>query len=225
VSGSLLEGVRGLLERTYRIRSGLGPIAPFVIGDRGLRAIYGLRSAALDVGSGTLSGPKMLVREKNDRVSACVYFPDAMIRRLERFPPQRGLREENFDAFAAFVEEIDHLLVLAEHSIGRRPVRLFELELHADVSKYLVLARFLAGATGRRLPEHRIWLRRRLFEGVRSCEDDPAARERYRDAARSAVRLLDGLDRLDPARRLSVLRRFHDASVSVKLRLIATIAA
>ena len=35
MSGSLLESVRGLIERTYRIRSGLTEIGPFVIGDLG----------------------------------------------------------------------------------------------------------------------------------------------------------------------------------------------
>ncbi len=218
MTAPLLEAIRGLIERTYAMRSGLAEIGPFVIGDQGLRTLYEAREVA-DIGTAT-EGAKTLVRETADGVAACVYFPDEMIRQLEAYPPTRGLGEENLDAFAAFVEEIDHLLVIAERSLGRRPVSLFELELHADVSKYMVLARFLAGRPGTLDERHRIWLRRRLFDSSRVDDDDPSSRERYRDASRWAVRMLDGLDALEPRRRLGFLRRFHRAPVAAKLRQI-----
>ena len=37
---TLLETVRGLLERTYRIRTGLANLGSFVIGDLGYRELY-----------------------------------------------------------------------------------------------------------------------------------------------------------------------------------------
>jgi hypothetical protein len=66
-----------------------------------------------------------------------------MIRHLEAKPPQRGVNEDNVDAFAVLVEELDHLLVTAERAHAGRGVSLLELEIQANVSKELVLSRFL----------------------------------------------------------------------------------
>ena len=98
------------------------------------------------------------MRHSENELRASIYFPDPMIRLLERHPPQRGLGTVNVDAFATLVEEIDHLLLIAERSRMGRPVTLFELELHANVSKYLVGARFLVDADGGLAPERRDWL-------------------------------------------------------------------
>ena len=219
MNGSLLEVVRGLLVRTYRIRCGLRTLEPFVIGDLGYRALYGegRRRQSVDAGD---AGARTLVRDTDRGLAACVYFPDEMIRRLEDHPPHLGVRASNVGVFATFVEEIDHLLLLAERSVRGRPVSLFELELHANVSKYLVLVRFLAGSRGRLTEERRDWLHRRLFDDVEFCDEDPAVRQRYRDAARWAVRLIGALAGLDGPRCVDALRRFHRAGVPGKLRLI-----
>lgn len=222
MTGSLLETVRGLIERTYRIRSGIGELGPFLVGDVGYRRLIASSACRRGIGSADGQGAKTLIRETDDGgVSACIYFPDEMIRRLEAFPPQRGVREENLRAFATFVEEIDHLLVIAERNLGRRPVSLFELELHANVTKYLVLARFAAGSSPRLREHDRIWLRHRLFEEPRFCDEDPAVRERYRAAARRGVQMLDALATLAPAACIEVLRSFHAADLGTKLRLIS----
>jgi hypothetical protein len=218
---SLLDTVHGLLARTYGLLPAVGDPARFVIGDRGYRCLYGVDQTA--AGSGCGDGARLLVRETADCVRVALYYPDALIRRLESYPPQYGVGDENVDAFAVLVEELDHLLVVAERASERRPVSLFELELHANVSKYLVLSRFLAGRARRVGPEVKLWLRERLFSRVRYCDDDPSARQRYRDAARWAVRFLDGLSFLDPAARLQALRAFHRASSSDKVRAIAAL--
>jgi hypothetical protein len=212
--------VGGLIERTYRLQTGLAELAPFVIGDRGYRRLYVAPADGQRIGCPDGQGARTLVRETADGVTGCIYFPDAMIRQLEAYPPQCGVREENLAPFATFVEEIDHLLVIAERSLERRPVSLFELELHANLSKYLVLARFLAGRRPRMGDRQRFWLRHGLFDGVTFSDADPAVRERYREAALWAVRLIDGLAAEDPAATVEALRRFHSADVPGKLRLI-----
>lgn len=221
---SLLESVAGLLSRTYRMRPGLTEIAPFVIGDRGYRALYASRAVTQSAASATGAGARTLVREMCGRVHACIYFPDAMIQQLETHPPQYGLGEENLGAFSTFVEEIDHLLVIAECERMGRSASLFELELHANVSKHLVLTRFLAGRAPRLDPARRIWLRRRLFDGGRYCDKDPQVRRRYEDAARWAVRMLDALLRLSAAECIDTLRRFHATNAAGKLELIGRLA-
>ncbi len=222
---SLLEIVRGLLERTYRLRTGGLDLARFVIGDEGYREIYGTRREVRRVATATGEGARTLVRESADGVLARLYYPDALIDRLERHPPQRGLGEENVDGFAVLVEELDHLLCIADGAVQGRSLTLFELELHANVSKYLVLARFLAGEAGRLRTPERSWLRFHLFEKIRYRDGDPVVRERYREAARWAVRMLDAMASLPAPARVETLRTFHDLGAAGKLRLIDGLAA
>jgi len=217
---TLLESVRGLLERTYRMDLRLADLGPFVIGDEGYRRLYGGERVYRTAGCPAANGAQTLVREADASVRARIYFPDAMIRRLEANPPQNGLCEANVDPFAVFVEEIDHLLLLAERTWQARPVTLFEMELHANVSKYLVLSRFLAGGRPRLDSRQRLWLRHQLFDKGQFRDDDEALRERYRDAAHWAVKFLDRLREQRGTARLRRLRRFHEVGACEKLRLI-----
>jgi len=219
-AGSLLQGVQGLLERTYGMRTRLDA-ARFVIGDLGYRTFY------VEVRSGGPErGARTLVRETGEGVRAAIYYPDGMIAALERHPPHRGLIEANVDAFAALVEELDHLLCIAEAAERARPVSLLELELHADVSKALVLSRFLAGRDARPLdPERRTWLRYHLFHKGEWMGETAAECARYREAARLALRFLDAVERLRPETRLQVLRTFHAASGAGKRELIQQLPA
>jgi hypothetical protein len=218
VSGEpLLESLCALLRRTYALDAPLLPIGRYVIGDEGLRALY--PNGGDEVRSETGAGARLLVRETGSGVRACIYYPDAMIRRLEDKPPQRGLNDDNVDEFAVLVEELDHLLVAAERAHAGRGVSLLELELQADVSKDLVLSRFLAGENRRLRPERRAWLRDRLFHARAYSDPDPGIRQRYDDASRFALRFLRSLESLPPLQRVARLRRFHRAPLSVKLEM------
>ena len=217
---SLFQGVQGLLERTYGMRTGLDA-ARFVIGDLGYRKFYlEVRSGGPEVGARTL------VRETDEGVRAAIYYPDGMIARLEAHPPHQGLGDANVDAFAALVEELDHLLCIAEAADLGRPVSLLELELHANVSKALVLARYLAGAVARPLDAaRRTWLRYHLFHKGEWAGETAWERERYREAARLALRFLDALERCPPPARLLMLRQFHAAAGQAKRELIDRLEA
>ena len=206
---SLLEQLRGVIERTYAVASGIREIAPYVIGDRGYRQFYAV----------TDDRAKTLIREHRGDLHACIYYPDWMIRRLEEHPPQRGLNPLNVDAFATLVEELDHLVLLAWRGRQRRPVRLLELEIQANITKVLVMQRFLA--SGRKLSdERRHWLYAQLFGRPEFVDRDPEVRQRYRDASRYALRFLERLPRT-PQRRLAQLRQFYRLDGMQKLELLA----
>jgi hypothetical protein len=215
---SLLESVASLLQRTYAMR-GHGQLEPFVIGDEGMRRLYRRQGSDRHMHAVELGDAATLVRETEQGIAACIYFPDTLIDRLEREPPQRGITPSNFDSFATFVEEIDHLLLLRERARSGQPLRLVELELHANVSKYLVLARFLDASTGGLDRERAHYLAARLFEHSR-LDEQGAARERYLIAGRWAMQFIRGLIPLEPRRTLEILRRFHRDSLSRKLQLI-----
>lgn len=217
---SLIEIVQGLLERTYRMRPGVDDPARFIIGDVGYRRLYGAGGYGWRASSVGPDGARTLVRESREGLRVCIYLPDTLIRRLERRPPQHGLCDDNVDPFATLVEELDHLLVIAERSVQDREVSLFELELHANVSKHLVLSRFLAGRRVWLSERRRRWLRHHLFEKFEFTDADAEVRSRYREAARWAVRFLDRLRECRREIRIETLRGFHLASGPGKLRLI-----
>jgi hypothetical protein len=195
------------------------PIGCYVIGDRGLRTLY--PSGASCARSSAGDGARLLVRETSAGLRACIYYPDAMIRHLEEKPPQHGIDEDNVEAFAVLVEELDHFLVAAERAHAGRGVSLLELEIQANVSKDLVLSRFLSGR-GRRLdPGRRAWLRHHLFHGRSYSDADPAVRARYDEASTLALRFLRSLERWPSRLRVERLRRFHRAPLAEKLTLSA----
>ena len=104
---------------------------------------------------------------------------------------------------------IHHLLCIADGVRTGRSFSMFELELHANISKYLVLSRFLSGPRSALVAERRAWLRFHLFDKREFTDADPGVQRRYQDAARWAVRLLDALQTLEPRGRIGTLRHFH----------------
>ena len=148
---TLLEVLQTLIERTYRMETGVREIERFVVGDRGFRRLYAAREVVHVVESAGFADAQVLVREGGDGVRVNIYYPDALIAALEGRNPLRGLDVSNLDAFAVFVEELDHFLVLAARALEGRAVSLFELELHANVTKYLAARHFLERTLGRPL--------------------------------------------------------------------------
>jgi hypothetical protein len=208
---ALLEVLAGLIQRTYGFHAGLGDLGRFVVGDLGYRRLRS-RGPVVRTGRSLEEGARLLLRSEGAHWAAAIYYPDALIEQLERHDPRQELGDHNVDAFAVFVEELDHLLTLADRARPGRPaLTLLELEWHAEVTKYLSCAHFLARTRGlRRLgPAQRLWLRFRLFERAEYAEPDPEVNARYREARRRAVRLLDRIQGLLPAERIAYLRAFH----------------
>lgn len=240
---SLLETLQGIIERTYRMRTGIRDVGLFVLGDDGYRRLYGsaavCEKVALPVGAGGDARLLLRLDSRSGALRAAIYYPDAMVRRLEERSPARGLDDGNIDDFAVLVEELDHLLCVASRVGEGRAFSLLELELHANVTKYLAGALFLAlsrsgaeGGAGRRPPSagrgpasgltegERAWLRYHLFEKLEFADEDPEVRARYRHAARLGWRFLAGLEALHPSGRLAALRAFHRRSHEEKLAML-----
>ena len=231
---SLLEQVQGLIERTYDLSTGIGEIGAFVIGDEGLRVLYGesplverivaagRAAPAVVVGSHSRTA-RTLVRQDGEDLRLSLYYPDTLIEHLERHPPLRTLDERNVDAFAVFVEELDHLLHIAHRQREGRELTLLELEWQANVTKAEVVRHLLARRLSPRPlgPAEECWIRFHLFEKYEFAGGDPIVVERYREAVRLAVQTLGSMAELPPAERLAALRAFARGSFTEKLRTLA----
>ena len=237
---SLIESLQRLIERTYDLRTGVTDIGRFLIGDDGFRCIYGaldeaglIRDKVLQGGggspiaSGASSGAaRLLMRTRDEGLAVSLYLPDSLVACLERNDPTRGIDDGNVDAFNTLVEELDHFLVIADRWNTRGVVSLLDMELHANITKYLVLKMFVAKLrrTQRLASDDALWVRRQVFEAGEFVEPDPEVRSRYRDAARFGARYAAHLDAMPRTARLPELRRFHRMTPQEKVAHILAAA-
>lgn len=214
----LVDQVARLCERTYDIDSGVVPLGRFVVGDEGHRRLCAARPSRRSV-EHFGDGARLLLRREAGRWAAALYLPDALVAHLERHDPRRALDDDNVDEFATLVEEVDHLVTFAERAQAGADVSLLELEWHAAISKYLVLAHFAGRVTGRaRLDEGlRAFLEHHVFLKGSFADPDPSVRARYERAHRLGWRFVRGLRGCAPVERIARLRRFHRASSREKL--------
>src|SRR5439155_25924487 len=123
-----------------------------------------------------------------------------------------------------------HFLYVAVRAAVERPFSALELELQAEVDKYL-LALLIAWATGQPPPETSSGLRARLFRDVRFLDDlSREERDRYHTAHAAAQEYAAGLEARYVRHRaladlLGELRRFYRLGCAEKLDHIARQAA
>jgi hypothetical protein len=219
---TLLPILQAMIEASYRMPRVIDDAGRFLIGDSGLKMFYVQSgSAPIEYGADARgAGARLLVRTDPGPIRAAVYFPDAMVKHLEQFDPRAGLGDRNIDAFATLVEELDHLLTLASRAVRGRPVSLLELEIHAGVTKYLMVLHFIGRLTSRPRVSgfHKCWARHHLFEKYAAGSDEEA--ERYREAARMAARFVAWLDRLKTTERRAALTSFHARALGEQIRFI-----
>jgi hypothetical protein len=182
--------------------------------------------AAGDVAHLPGGGSRTLVAQEGDEVSVGVVLDQALSTHLERKDPRERLDASNLGAFSTVTEEVSHFLYLLFRARSERPVTQLELELQAEVDKYLTALFFLSlqneGAVSTRL-RHLLFDRYRLAEGL-SAE----SAERYHEASRLANRYCGWLEtRYLRQQRLADLareaRRFWRLGQREKLETIAAL--
>ena len=156
----------------------------------------------------------LFVREDEDGVSIALHLPRAALE--QRSPP--------FDLLCQVVEGVSHFLYLAERARRELPVTQLELELQAEVDKYVLLVH---GPLAARAfdPARAARIRARLFEAVAYLHPRGTERgDRYRLAndlaARFAGRLEESFARRGHFERMRrALRSFYAAGQSDKINL------
>jgi hypothetical protein len=199
------------LERLYRIETEL-EVDDFLIDDDARRA----------AGDHRTPREQLLVREDGDGVALGLYVDRDVLAVLDRADPAAGLHDGNLGEFLLVVEGVSHFVYLAWRAQRARAVSALELELQAEIDKYVTC--LLTGADPAGPDAARsIGLRRRLFEGF-AWEDglDADERDRYQVANDQAARYAWSLERRFVAPRriadmLDELRRFWREPLDRKL--------
>ena len=166
---------------------------------------------------------KLLVHEDEDGLNLSLYLDGRVLERFDRHDPFRRLDGGNLQEFCLVLEGISHFLYLVWNATYDRSVTLLEMELQAEVDKFVMLLECLERQENAPAPGQ---LSRLLFDsGVYHADLSREEMQRYREAAayaRRYCRLLERryLERGDRDGLLAELRRFYRLTKQGKLKRI-----
>ena len=162
----------------------------FLITDRDTAA------ALTPPGAATGNRERLLVRDGED-LELSLFIDAELLSALDDDDPTVSLHEGNLGDFLVAVEGVSHLQYLIFQAGQRQPVSLLELELQAEIDKYVTSAGLLSSQRDNgHVPAA---LHARLFEAVSfDTSLPPDAQSRYVSANRLAARYCHALRRRYP---------------------------
>ena len=215
----MLRNLQTLLAQLYRIEPP-ADVRDYLITDA-------RQARALEGEGGRDTDEKLLLAEDQDELHLALYLDAELLDRLASRDPFEYLDADNFEDFCKVVEGLSHFNYLTWNASADRRVTLLELELQAEIDKYMG-ARTLATHQAR--PELEATLFAVLFESPRFHATLSAAEhERYSYAARFAGWYCRSLEAryacgLPGGEMLQELRDFYRLSQPAKLSHIHSAA-
>jgi len=150
------------------------------------------------------------VADEGEREKLLVREAEAGIFEIEvRLPTIK--ESDSLDAMCQVIEGVSHFVYIADRARIDRPSTQLELEMQAEVDKWVVLAASMTGV-------ERTKLRARLFEHVSFLHEGEIG-ERYRLANTTAHKFVRAIENRDIWSMRGALRRFFSANQEEKLRL------
>ena len=144
---------------------------------------------------------KLLIVQSEDALDVALYLDEKVLGRLTSADPRQRLHHQNLEDFWTVLEGISHFNYLTWNASLDRPITLMELEMQAEVDKYVGTRVLLQEQTGE-FPGHRII--RQLFE--ETCfyaHLSEQELERYRSASSFASRYCHSLESRFPRDRVA----------------------
>jgi hypothetical protein len=211
VTAEPLRRVQRGLEALYRVDTGV-EIADYIVGAE-------LRDALV---SARRPREQLLVCEADGELALALFIDPRALANLTSHDPADRLGDHNFGDFLLAVEGVSHFIYAVRCARAERPVSQLELELQAEVDKYITCLLVTE-------PEAEVsaGLRRRLFGDIAYEPDlDRDEHARYRAANDNAQRYAAWLEQAFVAPRripemLGELRRFYRLGLAGKLGAIA----
>jgi hypothetical protein len=129
----LLNKLQGELEALYGIEL-QHRVHDFVINDPELASRIDNSPNARDIPE------KLLIHQDGDNIDIALYLDAGLIQRLEQNDPTEKLHDDNIHDFWLALEGISHFLYFTWNVEYERKVSLLELELQAEVDKFILAA-------------------------------------------------------------------------------------
>ncbi|MDE2251389.1 MAG: hypothetical protein KGL25_08290, partial [Gammaproteobacteria bacterium] len=153
----LVRQIQTLLERIYDVTLEQD-VALFMLGDRGsLPAEFRAQPA----------DEQLLVADGGGELAIGLFLEPSVLARLDAANPHQALNGANLADYWTVLEGVSHFVYLAWNAGHDRAVSLHELELQAEVDKYVATALLLRAQDPTRFP---VELHRVLFERARVSE-------------------------------------------------------
>ncbi|HSS66031.1 MAG TPA: hypothetical protein VLS27_16510, partial [Gammaproteobacteria bacterium] len=133
------------------------------------------------LGDGTRhADEKLLVMQNGEEVELALYLDADLMQRLREDDPTRRLHDGNISDFCTALEGVSHFLYLTWNAGHERGVSLLELEMQAEVDKYVSTAMLFGSQDDGKIPQQ---LYAWLFDDPVFDESlDGESLKRYRDA-------------------------------------------
>ena len=166
---------------------------------------------------------KLLVHQDDDNLNLSLYIAADIVEHLRQDDPVSQLHDGNIGDFCLAVEGVSHFIYLIWNATYNRSVTLLEMELQAEVDKYVVLYSILTKQISDIEPGD---LRRWLFDTAKYDDSLNALElQRYRDANFYAGKYCLHLETrfiktTSYSHMLNELRRFYRYTQVEKLRHI-----
>lgn len=207
----MLSKLQRHLANIYRADTGYD-VADFLITDRSL---------ATALGAGNLlanTEETVLLVQDEDELELSVFLDKQLLSRVDRFDPLKKLQAEQLDDLWRVLEGISHFNYIAWSATRDRSVTLLELEMQAEVDKFVSTWLLALSQDGCDFA-HQLhsWLFEKVSFNPDLTEDQL---QRYRMANDFAARFCHGLKRrMQQNRRAGMreLRRFYRLSQSEKI--------
>jgi hypothetical protein len=210
------------LESLYRVETRLD-VDAFMVEEQAREDVLGGAPEALGAGTTRRPREQLLVSQVGDDLELGLFLDRAALANLAQHDPARGLSEANFWDFCLAVEGVSHFIYVALCAARDRTVTALELELQAEVDKFVSCTLLTDGRDSGPLRE-------RLYDRSSLAPDlDHDERARYQTANDEAHRYARSLDRRflrrgRVAHMLAELRCFYRLSLPHKLHHIAQAA-
>ena len=210
----MLARVQRGLEALYRVDTG-ACVDDFVIDEASRDAVVSTRRPR----------EQLLVCEGDGEMSIALFVDPAAIANLSRHDPGSQLGDHNLGDFLLAVEGVSHFIYAVWCARAERPVTQLELELQAEVDKYVTC--LLVGQPSTQTSM--MWRERLFADPCYETDLDGDELARYRAANDNAQRYAAWLEQAFVASRripemLAELRRFYRRGLAEKLSSIATAA-
>ena len=200
------------LEALYRVETGV-EVRDFMVGAEQRDALVSARRPR----------EQLLVCEADGEMALALFIDPGVLANLTSHDPARRLGDHNLGDFLLAVEGVSHFIYAIWCARAARPVSQLELELQAEVDKYVTCLLTTA-------PEPTISaeLRQRLFgDACYEPDLDHDEQARYRAANDNALRYTHWLEQAYVVPRkipemLAELRRFYRLGLAAKLATIAS---
>ena len=161
----------------------------------------------------------VLVQQEDDTINLAIYIASDHLARLSDVTSPMAAVVNHFSAFCAAIEGISHFLMLYERARREEPVTMLELEMQAEVDKYVCAS--LLRPQSRQQWHQRLFRMAMLADGLTLEET-----QRYREAGRLAAGFCISLDQLPhAAAQLHHLRSFWRSSGAQRMAAVRKLAA